>query len=158
MHLFWKKTRSLVLTVESNAKLLYWATYYIERRRVSCVPNMASTILKPVQTILAQALLTSLHQNTQKVCITRKLKSNSHTFILMISCICYTICIHILMLYILYMYVYIYLHVYIYISIEKVFQCRISTRPMSYLSLVCLLLRLLCLLSLLLYWTFCVWK
>ena len=152
MHLFWKKTRSLVLTVESNAKLLYWATYYIERRRVSCVPNMASTILKPVQTILAEALLTSLHQNTHKVCINRKLKSNSHTFILMISCICYTICIHILMLYILYV------QVYIYICIGKVFQCRISTRPMSYLSLVCLLLRLLCLLSLLLYWTFCVWK
>ena len=47
--------------------------------------------LKPVRAILAQALLTSLHQNTHKGCINRKPKSKSYTFILMITCICYTI-------------------------------------------------------------------
>ena len=73
---------------------------------------MACTILKPVRAILAQALLTSLHQNTHKGCINRKLKSKSYTFILMITCICYTIYIYINIYYI-YIYIYIYIWVYI---------------------------------------------
>lgn len=74
---------------------------------------MASTILKPVQAIFAQAIIPSLDENTHKVCINRKLKSNSHTFILMISCICYTICIYVYINIHTNIYINIYLHIYI---------------------------------------------